>query len=40
MKWTTTQIPECRPQQQGAPDPISGLTGLHVYRFYPNSFPS
>ena len=35
------QIPaDSPPAKQGASDPISGLTGLCVYLFYPNLFPS
>ena len=34
------QIPDSPPPQQGDSDPISGLTGLYVYLFYPNLFPS
>ena len=33
-------MPDSPPPQQGASDPISGLTGLCVYLFYPNLFPS
>ena len=41
MKWIITrQIPDNPPPKQGAPDPICGLTGLCVYFFYPNLFPS
>ena len=32
-------MPDSPPPQQGASDPISGLTGLCVYLFYPNLFP-
>ena len=34
------KIPETPPPQRGASDPISGLTGLCVYVFYPNLFLS
>ena len=41
MKWIISrQLPDSPPPQQGASDPISGLTGLCVYLFYPNLFPS
>ena len=41
MKWIISrQLPDSPPPQQGASDPISGLTGLFVYFFYPNLFPS
>ena len=34
------QISESPPTQQGASDPISRLTGLCVYLFFPDLFPS
>ena len=34
------KLPETPPPQRGASDPISGLTGLCVYVFYPNLFLS
>ena len=34
------QLADSSPPQQGASDPISGLTGLRVYLFYPHIFPS
>ena len=39
------QLPDSPPAQQGASDPISGLTGLCVYQelcnlFHPHTFPS
>ena len=34
------ELPDSPPQQEGAPDPITGLTGLCVYLFYPHTFPS
>ena len=41
MKWTIgRQIPDSSLPQQGASDPISALSGLCVYLFYPNLFPS
>ena len=41
MKWIISrQMPDSPPPQQGASDFISGLTGLCVYLFYPNLFPS
>ena len=41
MKWIISrQIPDNPPPQQGASDPISGLTALCVYFFYPNLFSS
>ena len=46
MKWMISrQLPDSPPAQQGASDPISGLTGLCVYQelcnlFYPHTFPS
>ena len=33
------QLPDSPPPQQDASDPISGLTGLCVYLFYPHIFP-
>ena len=33
------RLPDSPPPQQGASDPISGLTGLCVYLFYPHIFP-
>ena len=45
MKWMISrQLPDSPPAQQGASDPISGLTGLCVYQelsnlFYPHTFP-
>ena len=36
----TRQLPDSPLPQQGASDPISGLTGLCVHLFYPNLFPS
>ena len=41
LKWITSrQIRDNPPPQQGASDPISGLTGLCVYLFFPYLFPS
>ena len=41
MKWIIIrQLPDSPPAQQGASDPISGLTGLCVCLFYPHIFPS
>ena len=41
LKWITSrQIRDSPPPQQGASDPISGLTGLCVYLFFPYLFPS
>ena len=41
MKWRISrQLPDSAPPQQDAPDPISRLTGLYVYLFYPYLFPS
>ena len=43
MKWIIgRQLPDSPPPQQGASDPISGLTGLCVYLFHPviYSFPN
>ena len=41
MKWIIgRRLPDSPPLQQGASDPISGLTGLCVYLFYPHIFPS
>ena len=34
------QIPDSPPPQQSASEPISGLTGLCVYLFFPNLFHS
>ena len=37
MKWIISwQLPDSLPPQQDASDPISGLTGLCVYLFYPH----
>ena len=33
------RLPDSPPPQQGASDPISGLTGLCVYLFYLHIFP-
>lgn len=39
-KWIiSTEIPDGPTPQQCESDPISGLTGLWVYFFYPNLFP-
>ena len=39
-KWIiSTEIPDGPTPQQCESDPISGLTGLCVYFFYPNLFP-
>ena len=41
MKWIISgQIPDSPPPQQSASEPISGLTGLRVYLFFPNLFAS
>ena len=41
MKWIISrQIADSSPPQQGASDPISGLTSLWVYHFYPHLFSS
>ena len=41
MKWTIgRQIPDSSLLQQGASDPISALSGLCLYLFYPNLFQS
>ena len=41
MKWIISgQIPDSPPPQQSASEPISGLTGLYVYLFFPNLFAS
>ena len=41
MKWIIgRRLLDSPPPQQGASDPISGLTGLCVYLFYPHIFPS
>ena len=41
MEWIISrQTPDNPPPQQGNSDLISGLTGLCVYIFYPNLFPS
>ena len=41
MKWIISrQLPDSPPPQQGASDPISALTGLCVYLFYPHIYPS
>ena len=37
---SSRKIPYSQPPQQGASDPISELTGLCSYLFYPNLFPS
>ena len=42
MKWISgdKEYQIVHHQQRGASDPISGLTGLCVYLFYPNLFAS
>ena len=41
MKWIISrQLPDSPPPQQGASGPISGLTWLCLYLFYPHTFPS
>ena len=41
MKWIISgQIPDSPAPQQSASEPISGLTGLRVYLFFPNLFHS